>query len=111
MVTDAAPVDAAPHDARLSSPVPSDWLSIGVVKCLRCTASIPNGVLNPNQPVILNYIDVRTQQAHEDAHDINDARLRGETLTTPIRMTIASNQQAGIKQDGSPAKTGWRPNA
>ena len=95
--TEAPPVDAAPHEAR-SSAVPRDWLGLGIVKCPRCAESIPNGVLNPNQPVVLYYIDVRTQQAHEQGHDIADAALRGETLTTPIRMVQATNQQAGVRQ-------------
>ena len=107
----APPVTATPHEARSCSAVPSDWLDLGVVKCQRCTESIPSGVLRPNLPVVLNYIDVRTQRAHEDAHDIADARLRGETLAAPPRMDVATNQQAGIKKDGTDAKPPWKPNA
>ena len=97
---DAPSAVATPHEARSCSPVPSDWLDlgIGVVKCPRCTESIPSGVLNPSQPVVLNYIDVRTQQAHNHAHDVADARLRGETLTTPLRMVQATNHQAGVRK-------------
>ena len=100
------PVDATPHETRLSRPVPSDWLDIGVTKCPRCVESIPNGVLNPNQPVVLDYVDVRTQKAHDFAHAVADAKLRGEPLLTPLVMEAATNQQAGIKKDGTPARTG-----
>ena len=94
----APPVTATPHEARSCSAVPSDWLDLGVVKCQRCVESIPSGVLRPHRPVTLNYIDVRTQQAHEQGHDIADAALRGETLTTPTRMVAATNQQAGVRK-------------
>ena len=87
--TEAPVVAPAPHEARSCSAVPSDWLDLGIVKCPRCTDSIPNGVLRPHRPVTLNYIDVRTQQAHEQGHNIADAALRGETLTTPIRMVAS----------------------
>ena len=92
---DAPPVVAAPHDARSCSAVPSDWLDTGLVICTRCD----------------RVTDSATIEAHNHVHDVADARLRGETLTTPLRMVAATNQQAGIKQDGTPAKPQWRPNA
>ena len=93
MVTEAPPVDAAPHESREGSAVPSDWLDTHNEICPRCD----------------RYIGADIREAHDYGHDVADARLRGETLTTPTRMVVATNQQAGIKQDGTPAKTGWRP--
>ena len=92
---DAPVVAPAPHEARSCSAVPSDWLDTHNEKCDRCD----------------RYIGASTREAHNHVHDVADARLRGETLTTPLRMVAATNQQAGIKQDGTPAKTAWRPNA
>ena len=93
--TEAPPVAAAPHEARSCSAVPSDWLDTGLTICPRCD----------------RVCDIATLEAHNHVHDVAEARMRGETLTTPTRMSVATNQQAGIKKDGTPAKPPWRPNA
>ena len=95
MVMEAPPAVATPHEPRSCSPAPSDWLDTGLTICRRCE----------------HVTDIATLEAHNHVHDVADARLRGETLTTPTRMTVATNQQAGVKQDGTPAKPPWRPNA
>ena len=82
MVTEAPPVDAAPHDAPTRSPVPSDWLDTGLTICRRCD----------------RVTDIATLNAHNHVHDVADARLRGETLTTPTRPPVATNQQAGVRK-------------
>lgn len=84
-----------PHEARSCSPVPRDWLDTGLMICRRCE----------------RVTDIATLESHNHVHDVADARLRGETLLTPLFMETATNQQAGIKQDGTAAKTGWRPSA
>ena len=77
---DAPAVVAAPHEARSCSPVPSDWLDTGLMICRRCD----------------RVTDIATLDAHNHVHDVADARLRGETLTTPTRM-VASRY--GVKEE------------
>ena len=79
MVTEAPVVVAAPHEARSCSPVPADWLDTGLTICRRCD----------------RVTDIATLEAHNHVHDVADARLRGETLTTPTRM-VAS--RFGVKE-------------
>ena len=70
MVTEAQPTVAAPHEARVCSPVPAGWLDTHNEMCIRCD----------------RYIGADTREAHDYGHAVADARLRGETLTTPLRM-------------------------
>ena len=90
-----AAAGATPQESPECCPVPDDWLDTGLVICTRCD----------------RVTDSATLEAHNHVHDVADARMRGEPLLTPLRMVAATNQQAGIKQDGTPAKTAWRPNA
>ena len=76
------PIGATPHDAPVCNAVPSDWIDTGLTICRRCE----------------HVTDIGTLEAHNHVHDVADARLRGETLTTPTRMTVATNQQAGVKK-------------
>ena len=93
--TEAPVVAPAPHDARSCSAVPSDWLDTGLTICPRCD----------------RVCDIATLEAHNHVHDVAEARMRGETLLTPPRMSVATNQQAGIKKDGTDAQPPCKPNA
>ena len=60
--------------------VPRGWFDTGPTICHRCE----------------RVTDIATLEAHNHAHDVADARLRGETLTTPARM-VASRY--GVKEE------------
>ena len=85
MVTEAPVVVAAPHEARSCSPVPKDWLDTGLTICRRCD----------------RVTDIATLNAHNHVHDVADARLRGETLTTPLRMVAAGNHRDNVAKEAT----------